>query len=318
MSVAAYWWRATGSPRVFGVRVGGHVTYQFYKFNLRTGVASLGQRSTFLVTAIVDTPPVLTDRFDEAALAVLPPAATARYRQAAEFSFGWVGLRLRTGEAGIPAAERQLAALGNRLGVQFQIRRLDTIHREVRQAIAPQAIALAIFGALAALAMLILVGQALAQMLSRSAAEMPVVLAGGRDPPQAAMAVGLDGVVVVLTAVVLAVAGAVAVSPLAPVGPVRQFDPARPAGHRGGRDPAGSRTGLRTPAGHPPGRALRVHRGGHGGGHGARLRREPHRAGHPSGQVRMELDAADGFRGRLRQLAARHHGQADRPSARAG
>jgi len=213
--------------RVFGVGVGGHVTYQFYKLNLRTGVSSPSERSTFLVTAIVETPPVLTDQFDEAALAVLPPAATARYRQADEFSFGWVGLRLRTGEAGIPAAQRQLAALGTRLGGQPEIRRLDSIHREVQQAIAPQAIALAIFGALSALAMLILVSQALTQMLSRSAAQMPVVHAVGATRMQAAMAVGLEGAVVVMTAVVLAVAGAVAVSPLAPVGPVRQFDPAR-------------------------------------------------------------------------------------------
>jgi hypothetical protein len=213
--------------RVFGVGVGGHVTYQFYQLNLRTGVTSPGERSTFLVTAIVETPPVLTDQFDEAALAVLPPAATARYRQANEFSFSWVGLRLRTGEAGIPAVQRQLAVLGTRLGHQLEIRRLDTIHREVQQAIAPQAIAVAIFGALAALAMLILVGQALTQMLSRSAAQLPVLQAVGATRVQAAMAVGLEGAMVVMTAVVLSVAGAVAVSPLAPVGPVRQFDPAR-------------------------------------------------------------------------------------------
>lgn len=213
--------------RVFGAGVGGHVTYQFYQLNLRTGASSPAERSTFLVTAIVETPPVLTDQFDEAALAVLPPAATARYRQANEFSFAWVGLRLRTGEAGIPAIQRQLAALGVRMGHQLSIRRLDIIQREVQQAILPQAIALTMFGALAAVAMLILVGQALTQMLGRSSAEMPIVQAVGATRWQAATAIGLEGAVMVIIAVVLAVTGAVAVSPLGPVGPVRQFDPAR-------------------------------------------------------------------------------------------
>jgi hypothetical protein len=215
--------------RVFGVSVGGHVTYQFYKLN-----GSPAGRSTFLVTAIVDAPPVLTDQFDAAALAVLPPAATARYRQAGEFSFAWVGLRLTAGAAGIPALQSRLAQLGRALSrtlhvpdAVMNIRRMDIVHNEVQQAIRPQAVALAVFGGLAALAMLVLIGQGLAQLLSRSAAEISVLRAVGATRGQAALAAGLEGALAVAAGVALAIAGAYAISPLAPVGPVHQYDPAR-------------------------------------------------------------------------------------------
>ena len=49
----------------------------------------------------------------------------------------------------------------------------------------------------------------------------------GATRGQAALAAGLEGGIAVVAGVVLAVVGAYAVSPLAPVGPVRRFDPAR-------------------------------------------------------------------------------------------
>jgi hypothetical protein len=63
-------------------------------------------------------------------------------------------------------------------------------------------------------------------MLSRSAGQISVLRAVGATRGQAALAAGLQGAVAVIASVALAVAGAYAVSPLAPVGPVHQFDPA--------------------------------------------------------------------------------------------
>jgi hypothetical protein len=211
------------------------VTYQFSRMSLQTGAVISVSYSTFVVTAIVDVPPVLVDQFDNAAAAVLPPAATARYLNG-EFAFGWVGLRLRAGAAGIPALQRELAGPQDTLDrlyrappgtVSFNIRSLDTVHQQVQQAIEPQAVALAIFGGLAVLALLVLAGQALAQLLDLSAADVPAMRAVGATPAQAALAVGVDGAASVVGGMALAVAGAVAVSPLAPIGPVRAFDPAR-------------------------------------------------------------------------------------------
>ncbi len=226
------------TPRLaslFGTGVGGRVTYQFARMNLLTGATTPAGRTTFVVTAIAEAPPVLVDEFDKVEGALLPPAAAARYLNG-EFAFGWVGLRLRAGSGGIPALQRELAGPEGTLdrafrlppgSVTFNVRRLDTVHHQVQQAIEPQAVALALFGGLAALALLVLAGQGLAQLLSWSAPSVPAMRAAGATRAQAALAISLDGAVAILGGIALAVAGAVAVSPLAPVGPVRAFDPDR-------------------------------------------------------------------------------------------
>ena len=220
-----------GLARFFHVGVGGHVTYQFYRQNPANASVPAG-RSTFVVTGIVDIPPVLGDQFDQVNNAVLPPAATARYLNG-RFAFGWVGLRLTDGSAGITALPPRLAVLASGLdrrfhappgAIRLNIRRLDIVHQEVQQGIEPQAVALAVLGGLA---LLVLAGQALAQLLNRSTPDLPGLRAMGASRPQAALAAGLTGAVAVLGGTGLAVAGAVAVSPLTPVGAVRQFDPAR-------------------------------------------------------------------------------------------
>ena len=224
----------TQLARLFHTWVGGRVTYRFARMNPRTGAVTPAGNSTFVVTGIVDPPPVLVDQFDDGGGALLPPAATAWHLN--EFAFGWVGLRLRAGPAGIPALQRELTGPESTLdhafrlppgAIAFNVRREDTVHHQVQQTIEPQAVALAIFGGLAALALLVLAGQGLAQLLSWSAASVPALRAVGATRAQVAFATSIDGAAAVLGGTVLAVAGAVAVSPLAPVGPVRAFDPAR-------------------------------------------------------------------------------------------
>jgi hypothetical protein len=215
--------------KLFGVGIGGKVTYEYvngasYRIEF-TGYA------TYRVVGIVDVPPVLVDQFDVVSAAVLSPTATkaalALHRNAVQFS--WVGLRLTKGSAGIPALQSSLAGLAAKLGggLQFAVRKLTTVHQQVQQAIGPQAVALGAFAALAALALLVLVGQGLAQLFDRSATQHEVLKAMGLTRAQASMAGGVGGLLAVIGGVALAVAGSVALSPLAPVGPVRQFDPAR-------------------------------------------------------------------------------------------
>ena len=64
-------------------------------------------------------------------------------------------------------------------GIHFGLRRFDTVHSQVQQAIEPQAVALGLFGGLVALAMLALVGQGLAELLHRSAPQLEVLGALG-------------------------------------------------------------------------------------------------------------------------------------------
>jgi hypothetical protein len=226
---------SAGQARFFHVGVGGHVTYEFYRMNLTSNVSVPAGRSTFLVTGIVDIPPALGDQFDQVNQAVLPPAATARYLNG-QFAFGWVGLRLAAGSAGIPALQRRLAGPAGEMDrlfhvppgtIRLDIRRLDIVHHEVQQGIEPQAVALAVLAGLATLALLVLAGQALAQLLQRSSPDLAGLRAIGTTRAQAALAAALAGAVAILGGMGLAVAGAVAVSPLGPVGAVREFDPGR-------------------------------------------------------------------------------------------
>jgi hypothetical protein len=221
---------------LFHLTVGDHMTWAFSQNVLVNGVPTNASRpagrATFLVAAIADRAPALADQFDDVASAIAPPGVTARYLNQ-EFGWGWVAMRLRGGDAGVPALERRLASLSASLTAHYKfpvtltIRRMDVVKDEAQQAIEPQAIALAMLGGLAALAMLVLVGQGLAQLLSRSAADAPALRAMGASQADAAVVAGAPGVAAVLVAVLLSVGGAITLSPLAPVGPVRRFDPVR-------------------------------------------------------------------------------------------
>src|SRR3984957_2565829 len=154
-----------GIARLFGVGVGGTVHYQLYDAATQK---ALGSAAAFRVTAVVEAPPALVDQFDQVDGAFLPPAATARYKR--ELAYSWVGVRLDQGTAGLPSFQASLTRLSTRIGqgYTFEVRRMDTVHRQVQNAIRPQAVALAVFGGLAALALLVLVGQSLAQWLQSS------------------------------------------------------------------------------------------------------------------------------------------------------
>jgi hypothetical protein len=226
----------------YGIRfhVGDRMTWQFAR-ETTTGKTILAGRTTFRIAAIVSTSPALTDQFDAVATAIVTPAATDRIlnfpvRDGYEWGFGWAALRLRDGDAGVPALQSWLSRYSRRLRknplatygpVTFTIRRLANVKQAAQQAIEPEALALAILGGLAALALIILMTQGLAQLLSRPAADALTLRALGARRLEAAAAAAGWGALAVVGAVVLSVAGAIAVSPLAPVGPVRTYDPAR-------------------------------------------------------------------------------------------
>jgi FtsX-like permease family len=222
--------------KVFGTGVGGTVSYQFQSVNARGQPSGKPFTRSYQVAAIVQVPPALVDDSDDVEGSIFPPGATRRLLP--EYYYAWVGLRLAGGTAAIPVMQQRLATLAADLqrqeqqvthqdviGTSFSVNRSDVIHNQVQQAITPEAVALSVFGAIAALALLVLTGQGLAQLVSRSAPDIAVLRALGVTRGQAALTSALPGVIPVLGGVALAVAGAVAISPLAPVGPVRRYDP---------------------------------------------------------------------------------------------
>jgi hypothetical protein len=221
-------------------RVGDRMTWELFRQEPTWPVPRPAGQVSFRIAAIVSLSPALLDQYDDAAAALLTPAATTRIlsfpgSEGSDWEFGWAALRLRHGDASVPAFRVWLRAYSKevtkQLGVPvtLTIRRLAIAQHQAQQAVEPQALALAVLGALAAVALIILMAQGLAQLLSRAASDAPTLRALGASPAGAAAATAGWGVVSVAAAMLLAVAGAVAVSPLAPVGPVRQYDPARGA-----------------------------------------------------------------------------------------
>ncbi len=222
--------------RLFGVGVGGRVTYDFLSHG--PGGTTRQRLRSYTVAAIGETPPVLVDQADQGEAAILPPGAT-RQVLAGYSGYGWVGLRLEHGAAGIADLQRRLAALaaslqresnratgGHDRGLAFDLQRLDLVRDHVQQAIRPEAVALTIFGLIAAAAMLALVIQGLFQLASRDAPDAGTLRALGASRRQEILATGLAGVIPVAGITGVAGAGAIALSPLAPAGPVRHYDPA--------------------------------------------------------------------------------------------
>jgi len=101
----------------------------------------------------------------------------------------------------------------------------SSVESKVQRAIKPEAIALLIFGVIAAVAALLIGLQAVSRQLHARDDELHVLRALGASP----LSVTLDGFIGVFIAIVLgtvaAIGVAIALSPLAPIGPVRPIDP---------------------------------------------------------------------------------------------
>jgi hypothetical protein len=108
---------------------------------------------------------------------------------------------------------------------QLQVYDTSNIEAQAQRAIGPEAVALGVFGLIAALAALLIGAQAVSRQLRTGADEGVVLRAIGAGPVVTATD-GLLGLLgAVLTGAVVAAAVAVGLSPLAPFGPVRSVDP---------------------------------------------------------------------------------------------
>jgi hypothetical protein len=219
-----------------GVGVGSRVTYVFLSGS-RQHPGTLFR--SFRVAAIAYFPPALVDQADDPDGAILPPGATAQLLSK-YYGYAWVGLRLDSGDAGVGELRRQLPAVVASLeaesdhaahtpsaGLTFSVKRTRAVQDEVQQAIEPEVIALTLFGAVAALTALVMTGLAMAQLMSRTAPDAAMLRRLGSSGRQAALVAALPGLVPLAGIIALAAAGAIALSPLAPVGPVRFFAPGK-------------------------------------------------------------------------------------------
>jgi hypothetical protein len=185
-------------------------------------------RLAFRVSAIVVTDDEIVSATRElSAPRVLLSPAFARSRLAQSFNPAGGGsyIVLRPG-ADAAAFSHQAAALASQYRVGgLQVVHLATEYAAAQRAIRPQAIALAIFAALAALIALAVVAQLLYRQLMLDAADFPILRVLGMNRIHL-MALSLARVLLVTGGgAVVAVGVTIAASPLMPIGPARFAEP---------------------------------------------------------------------------------------------
>ena len=201
---------------LFGVGLGEDLTLVYRNPQDQSEVG----RHTYRVVGIVRLPPVLVDDADDLDGVLLPPGATRQYIETAYYS--WQGVRLAAGAAGIDDFVEELATNPETRDIPPIIKRVDETSAKVQRALRPLAVTLALFGAAVGLAALVLAVQALARLISPWGPELASLRAMGASRWQRGTFAAVEAMIAAVAGTVLAVAIAALLSPLAPIGSVRQ------------------------------------------------------------------------------------------------
>jgi hypothetical protein len=208
----------------YGYRVGQVLDLGTYDLTKSTfeepGTPALRMRARITAVGLFPNE-VLQDDTDRSPLILFTPAYT---RQALPYvSYEWQGLTLEHGDADVAAVKRRFVAALEPGSPQFlHVTSTTTFH--VEQAVRPLTIALALFGAIAGLAGLVLVAQALARQLRSEEQERAALRAMGATPRATAGATALGPFLSVVAGTALAVALAALASPTMPIGQVRRVE----------------------------------------------------------------------------------------------
>ncbi len=224
---------SSGAAAAYGLHIGSVLPVAFFttaQVNM-PGFSGYPQHTPHLIVhfrlvGIVEWSPQIVEDDDAALgsqLAVITPALTRQLQTCCAY-YSYVALHLDEPkhEAAVVAAVTKVTPnLGPAGGSSTNAPSVAKAERAIR----PEAIALAVFGLIAALTALVINGQVVSRLVRRNAPDGAIVRALGAGPTMA-MADGLAGVLgAIVAGSLLAVAVAAALSPLTPIGPVRPVYP---------------------------------------------------------------------------------------------
>ena len=218
------------TARRFGLRVGQSLAYNFYSgqqasdpgFNPMTRQPVHRVRLT--VTGIgVFTDEVVQDDIDRIYRILATPALTRQELRCCA-AYLWTGLRLARGDRDVAPVLRDFVKLLPP-GTQGVFRVTSVVEGQGERAVRPESVAAGMFGLIAALAALVVALQAIRRKILSSRYARGILRAVGASP----FAITLDASIGIIGAVavgaMLAVAVAVAASPLAPLGQLHRLEP---------------------------------------------------------------------------------------------
>jgi FtsX-like permease family len=207
------------------VHFGAYSTAQIAADNFNFITTKPAHRFSAVLTGLIVLPSqVVNDDVDRYPTYVLMTPARTRILRDSEI-FPIFGLRLAAGSGGVARAEQAIIRLLPR-GTTYTFHVTAVAEAQVERASKPEAIALGVFGGIAALAALLIAGLAISRALAADDDDLDVLRALGADPTTMTWVAIVGLLAAVVIGVVLAAVVAVALSPLAPIGPASQVDPA--------------------------------------------------------------------------------------------
>jgi hypothetical protein len=210
------------------LRPGG--TLHLIGYPQQNGNADIGDavRLAFRVSAIVVTDDEIvpaTHELAEPRVLLSPAFSSTRLAQSFNPAGGASYVVLKPGAAAATFTSQAVA-----LAVRYQVGAVQVVHlateyAAAQRAIQPEAVALAIFAAMAGLITLAVVGQLLNRQLILDSVEFPILRALGMTRPRLTVLSLARVALVTVAGGVVAVAVAVAASPLMPIGAARFAEP---------------------------------------------------------------------------------------------
>jgi FtsX-like permease family len=212
------------AARLLGWHLGQVIPMGFYT-NSQSPTSKPLRRLRMTLTGIVtfNNEVVLDDVDKYPSYVLFTPALTGPFSTGQEEIY--YGLKLTDGAAGVPAVEHEIIqAVPQAVNASFHL--TSTVEGQVNRTVEPEAIALAVFGIIAALATVLIAAQVVARQIQQAGEDTVVLRALGASR-LVIMGDSLLGILGSIVAGSLLAAGvAIALSPLSPIGPVRPVYPA--------------------------------------------------------------------------------------------
>ncbi|MGH9019733.1 MAG: ABC transporter permease [Acidimicrobiales bacterium] len=132
-----------------------------------------------------------------------------------------VAIQVAGGDRYVSAVQREFRRAFNTL--HFSLTTANSVEAKASRSITPFAVALGVFGGLAGLAMLVIAAQVIGRLRRLDSDDAVVLRALGADPAMTFVDGTVGAMASVVVGALLAAAVAVALSPLAPIGPARPY-----------------------------------------------------------------------------------------------
>jgi hypothetical protein len=218
----------SGTVREFGWHLGETVTFAYYtnKAGVAAGLSGpqvAGHFKDRLVgTGAIQAASLVQDQVDSNndAIVLFTPALTRKYLTCCA-NDTLVGIQINGGESNVAHVQKEYERLFPKIGVPPQSEM--TVENRVADSITPEALALGAFGLLTALAALAIAAQLIARMVRMTARDSRILRAMGADPRTTFLDGSIGAMVAIVAGSLLAVGVAFALSPLAPIGPIRPY-----------------------------------------------------------------------------------------------